>query len=323
MLHSPEDYFRTQSLLVDKGELPPSALTAEIFTYSPYAKTHHLAKEQIVRGLLSSATRLPYALDNDDEPAARHTSRTQHGARPTTINFRQNPELIAQVYSKPFNDLYRARREFNNNQIALARGVPTVTPIALIAFPKTQFVITETDHRFLPFSSQDLTWRERAVGIESPEHFLHSLVRFVARDIHDKGIVHQDLNFGNLGLRFKKKSALPEFFVIDWELSMSLLDDGIKWLRRPAVAKGDRAEVGNLMEFYNRSCIVDILQLIAGLVSRGFPVPWQDMADVASESYAKSRKFIYDPKGEFFPDLRNQLYELLEASSRHTSRLTS
>jgi tRNA A-37 threonylcarbamoyl transferase component Bud32 len=121
--------------------------------------------------------------------------------------------LAARLWSDRYPSAERLVAVVEASATALARGVPTARPVALIvergaaglvlgalAFEE----IEETEDLAKRVTGGLLTRAELSAAIA------------VVRTMHDAGIVHPDLNLGNILLRVRP-GARPEAFVIDFD----------------------------------------------------------------------------------------------------------
>jgi hypothetical protein len=120
---------------------------------------------------------------------------------------------LAGIWHERYGSARRLVATLSASAEAQARGVPTAQPIALIVeagpngFARGAMAFAEIE------GSEDLA--QRVVRHAATRADLEVTTAAV-RAMHDRGVLHPDLNLGNVLLR-ARRDALPEVFLIDFD----------------------------------------------------------------------------------------------------------
>ncbi|MBI2601041.1 hypothetical protein HYW42_03745 [Candidatus Daviesbacteria bacterium] len=257
----------------------------EVIVNQKYLETHpSIEKSQLVDKLLYGVWSLPVFGSNQWMP---WMGTTGHKAMPSSISV--NGKAI-DIFAKPFTEgsNFMAGREFTNAGKVRSRNINTPGMIAIVDIDDYYSVLVgELLHYVEPFSARDMKFSLTDPRVYSPSDFLQDVLQAVA-DIHNKGVVHNDLHLGNLGHQFRKDHP-PKIIFFDFEIADILSDHDLMLKNRGTFQSPDQQE--KLLRFEEKA-VGDIGVFLAHLIMDDFPIK-DDLLKVSAQLYLPHRKQSY------------------------------
>lgn len=196
------------------------------------------------------------------------------------------------IFAKP-RSLTEARLEASKSEKARIRRINTPPVVAILGFPGSALLVTHLLQNAIPLSGINLTFS----GVDSraylPEEFLESNLEAIA-EMHDAGVVHNDLYLGNIGMQYPE-DAREHVIFFDFEDSY-VLGDNLLFKRYQRQTRFSEREKSALEQFETLA-MKDLAYFLANFNFRnGFPMTNEALIGRAMETYSRLRRSSHGVK---------------------------
>lgn len=242
----------------------------------------------ITQALLVNPWALPSAELGNELPL--QASSAQHAVPTTLIYDSEIPGYNERVdvVAKPFLLLKSAHREFEKLQEVRSRGIETVNPLGLVENQNGRsraLLLTVLKRGTVPLSVVNLEGIRFVNGDKKIKDLLAGLGAFVS-DFQNKGLRHNDLHPGNIGLNLGDEST-KSFTLFDLASAQWVGADKLNRLQNNMLSQR-KLETMNPSST-ERAFYGDAAKLLSGIVLRNPNINQQFIKSAFMEGYLNNR----------------------------------